>query len=72
MEMEANSPHIVMSDAGLEDVASATVSSGCANSGQARTSTQGVLAGRRIHADFPDAPAAPARAYDAKGRMSTV
>src|SRR5919106_1000409 len=62
MELGANCPLIIMSDADLEKVAAATVSGGFSNAGQVCISTQRVLADRRIYADFLDALAEPTRA----------
>ena len=63
MELESNSPLIVMSDADIEKVAAATVAGGFANAGQVCISTQRVFADRRIYADFLDALVAPTEAF---------
>lgn len=52
MELGSNSPLIVMPDADLEKVASATAATGYANAGQVCISTQRVIASRRIYGDF--------------------
>ena len=64
MELGSNSPLIIMSDADIEKVASATVASGFANAGQVCISTQRVLADRRIYADFLDALAPATEAFN--------
>jgi glyceraldehyde-3-phosphate dehydrogenase (NADP+) len=55
MELGSNSPLIVMPDADLATVASATAISGYANAGQSCISTQRVLVDRRVYGDFLDA-----------------
>ncbi|MEC9310042.1 MAG: aldehyde dehydrogenase family protein [Chloroflexota bacterium] len=69
MELGANCPLIVMSDADIEKVASATVASGFANAGQVCISTQRVFADRNIYADFLDALKAPTDAFRAGNPM---
>jgi glyceraldehyde-3-phosphate dehydrogenase (NADP+) len=63
MELGSNSPLIIMSDADIEKVAAATVTSGFSNAGQVCISTQRIFADRRIYADYLDALVAPTRAY---------
>jgi glyceraldehyde-3-phosphate dehydrogenase (NADP+) len=55
MELGSNSPLIVMPDANVAAVASATALSGYANAGQSCISTQRVLVDRTIYGDFLDA-----------------
>jgi len=62
MELGANCPLIVMPDADLAKVATATVASGFSNAGQVCISTQRVLADRRIYSDYLDALVAPTQA----------
>jgi len=69
MELGANCPLIVMSDADIEKVAAATVASGFANAGQVCISTQRVFADRNIYADFLDALKAPTAAFLAGNPM---
>jgi acyl-CoA reductase-like NAD-dependent aldehyde dehydrogenase len=52
MELGSNAPLIVMDDADLELVASATVATGYANAGQVCISTQRVLVDQRVLPDF--------------------
>jgi acyl-CoA reductase-like NAD-dependent aldehyde dehydrogenase len=63
MELGSNSPLIIMSDADIEKVAAATVTSGFSNAGQVCISTQRIFADRRIYADYLDALVAPTQAY---------
>ena len=63
MELGANCPLIVMSDADLEKVAAATVAGGFGNAGQVCISTQRVFADQRIYGDFLEALVAPAQAF---------
>lgn len=62
MELGANCPLIIMPDADLAKVATATVASGFSNAGQVCISTQRVLADRRIYSDYLDALVAPTQA----------
>ena len=62
MELGSNSPLIVMPDADISTVASATVSSGFANAGQVCISTQRILADRRIYGDLLDSLISPIQA----------
>lgn len=55
MELGSNSPLIIMPDADLEKVAAAVATTGYANAGQVCISTQRVLVGDGIYADFLDA-----------------
>ena len=55
MELGANCPLIVMPDADVEKVAQATVAGGFSNAGQVCISTQRVLVGSAVYADYLDA-----------------
>ena len=55
MELGSNAPLIVMPDADMEKVVSATISSGYANAGQVCISAQRIIANREIYADYLDA-----------------
>ena len=55
MELGSNAPLIVMDDADLEKVATATVATGYANAGQVCISAQRVLVERTVYADYLDA-----------------
>ncbi|MBI2506198.1 MAG: aldehyde dehydrogenase family protein [Candidatus Latescibacteria bacterium] len=55
MELGSNAPVIVMSDADLEKVASATAATGFANAGQVCISTQRILVNQKVYGDFIDA-----------------
>ncbi|MCI0546649.1 MAG: aldehyde dehydrogenase family protein [Candidatus Rokubacteria bacterium] len=57
MELGSNAPLIVMPDANLDKVAAAVASTGYANAGQVCISTQRVLVGGKVYADFLDAVA---------------
>jgi len=63
MELGSNSPLIIMSDADIEKVAAAPVSSGFANAGQVCISTQRVFAARAIYADLLEALVKPAQEF---------
>ncbi|MFQ5681952.1 MAG: aldehyde dehydrogenase family protein [Candidatus Binatia bacterium] len=52
MELGSNCPLIVMSDADLDKVAAAVVTTGYANAGQVCISTQRVLTSRKVYNDF--------------------
>jgi acyl-CoA reductase-like NAD-dependent aldehyde dehydrogenase len=54
MELGSNSPLVVMADADLEKVASATAVTGFANAGQVCISTQRVLVAQEVYGDFID------------------
>ena len=55
MELGSNSPLIVMPDADIAKVVSATVASGFANAGQVCIATQRVITSRDVYADYLDA-----------------
>jgi glyceraldehyde-3-phosphate dehydrogenase (NADP+) len=55
MELGSNSPLIVLSDADVEKVATATVQNGYANAGQACISTQRVYVDKAVYGDYLDA-----------------
>jgi glyceraldehyde-3-phosphate dehydrogenase (NADP+) len=55
MELGSNSPLIIMPDADVAAVASATAATGYTNAGQSCISTQRVLVDRSIYGDFLDA-----------------
>lgn len=62
LELGFNSPLIVLPDADLEVVASATALGGYVNAGQVCISTQRVLVHRRVYSDFLDALKKPVEA----------
>jgi acyl-CoA reductase-like NAD-dependent aldehyde dehydrogenase len=55
MELGSNSPLIIMPDADINKVVSATIASGYANAGQVCISAQRVITSDRIYADYLDA-----------------
>ncbi|MDQ3994575.1 MAG: aldehyde dehydrogenase family protein [Actinomycetota bacterium] len=55
LELGSSCPLIVLPDADLEQVASATATGGYVNAGQACISVQRVLVGREVYGDFLDA-----------------
>jgi acyl-CoA reductase-like NAD-dependent aldehyde dehydrogenase len=55
LELGSNSPLVVLADADLEQVATATAVGGYTNAGQACISTQRVLVDRRVYGDLVDA-----------------
>ena len=55
MELGSNSPLIVMPDADMDKVVSATVSTGFANAGQVCISAQRIITSDKIYADYLDA-----------------
>lgn len=55
LELGSNCPLIVLPDADLEQVATATAAGGYVNAGQACISVQRVLVGRDVYGDFLDA-----------------
>ena len=55
MELGANSPFIIMSDADIDKAVRATVTSGYQNAGQSCISTQRVLASKELYGDYLDA-----------------
>ncbi len=55
MELGSNSPLIIMPDADIDKVVSATIASGFANAGQVCISAQRIIASREIYADYLDA-----------------
>ena len=55
MELGSNSPLIVMPDADMDKVVSATVASGFANAGQVCISAQRIIASDEIYVDYLDA-----------------
>ncbi len=55
MELGSICPFIVMSDADVEKVVKATISSGYSNAGQACTSAQRIITSKALYADYLDA-----------------
>ena len=55
MELGSNSPLIIMPDADIDKVVSATIASGFANAGQVCISAQRIIASSEIYADYLDA-----------------
>jgi acyl-CoA reductase-like NAD-dependent aldehyde dehydrogenase len=62
LELGSNSPLVVLPDADLEKVATATAIGGYVNAGQVCISTQRVLVHRRVYAEFLDALKKPVEA----------
>ena len=55
MELGSNSPLIIMPDADIDKVVSATIASGFANAGQVCISAQRIITSDKIYADYLDA-----------------